>query len=91
MILLLPLLFEWVHEPILPFPHILETRIKLILIKIRETFYYIKINIPLLDVFQQMPPYAKFRKIYVLSREPAVFLRRLFELPVLVLLCLIKF
>jgi len=51
------------HKPVASFPNRLrkkkdQTHVD----KIRETFSQVKINIPLLDAIQQMPPYAKFLK-----------------------------
>jgi len=39
----------------------------------RETFSQVKINIPLLDPVQQMPPYARFLKeLYMTKRATGV-------------------
>jgi len=48
--------------PLPPFPHRLKKKDQVNVEKIRETFSQVKINIPLLDAIQQMPPYAKFLK-----------------------------
>jgi len=54
---------EQVHKPAAPFLNLLRnTKDQIHVDKIRKTFSQVKINIPLLDVVEQMPPYAKFLK-----------------------------
>lgn len=58
-----PTVSDQTYKPKAPFPHRLtkkkdEGQFE----KIRETFSQVKINIPLLDAINQMPPYAKFLK-----------------------------
>jgi len=48
--------------PFPPFPHRLKKKDQDHIEKMRETFSQVKINIPLLDAIQQMPPYARFLK-----------------------------
>jgi len=48
--------------PLPPFPHRLKKKDQANVDKRRETFSQVKINIPLLDAIQQMPPYARFLK-----------------------------
>jgi len=48
--------------PLPPFPHRLRNKDQYHIEMMRETFSYVKINIPLLDTIQQMPPYARFFK-----------------------------
>ena len=48
--------------PLPPFPHRLKKKDQAHVEKMRETFSQVKINIPLLDAIQQMPPYARFLK-----------------------------
>ena len=58
-----PSTVERVHKPTAPFPLRLRNKKDQTHVdKIRETFSQVKINIPLLDAIQQMPPYAKFLK-----------------------------
>ena len=53
---------EKVHMPLPPFPHRLKKKDQDHVEKMRETFSQVKINIPLLNAIQQMPPYARFLK-----------------------------
>jgi len=46
--------------------------------KIRKTFAQVKINIPLLDVIQQMPPYTKFLKELCTTKRATVVPKRAF-------------
>ena len=48
--------------PLPPFPDRLKKKDQDHIEKMRETFSQVKINIPLLDAIQQMPPYAGFLK-----------------------------
>jgi len=48
--------------PLPPFRHRLKKKDQDHIENIRETFSQVKINIPLLNAIQQMPPYAKFLK-----------------------------
>ena len=48
--------------PLPSFPHRLKKKDQAHMKKMRETFSQIKINIPLHDAIQHMPPYAKFLK-----------------------------
>ena len=48
--------------PLPPFPHRLKKKDRAHVEKMRETFSQVKIDIPLLDVIQQMPPCAIFLK-----------------------------
>ena len=48
--------------PLPPFPHRLKKKGQAHVENMRETFSQGKINIPLLDAIQQMPPYARFLK-----------------------------
>jgi len=49
-----------VYMPLPPFPHRLKKKDQAHIEKMRETLSQVKINIPLLDAIQQMPPYARF-------------------------------
>jgi len=51
---------EKVHMHVPPFPHRLKKKDQAHIEKMREIFCQVKINISLLDVIQQMPPYARF-------------------------------
>ena len=65
-----PLTVEQVHKPTAPFPNRLRNKKDHAHVdKIRETFYQVKINIPLLDVIQQMLPYAKFLKELCITKR----------------------
>jgi len=55
--------------PLPPFPHRLKKKDQDHIEKIRETFSQVKINIPLLDAIQQMPPYARFLKELCTTRR----------------------
>jgi len=48
--------------PLPPFPHRLKKKDQDHVEKMRENFSQVKINVPLLDAIQQMPPYARFLK-----------------------------
>ena len=48
--------------PLHPFPHRLKKKDQDHIEKMRKTFSQVKINIPLLDAIQQIPPYARFLK-----------------------------
>ena len=56
----LPSSAKRVHKPLPPFLYRLKKKYQAHVDKIRETFSQVKINIPLLDVIQQMPPSARF-------------------------------
>jgi len=51
-----------VHIHLPPFPHRLKKKDQAHVEKMRETFSQVKINIPLLDAIQEMPPSARFLK-----------------------------
>ena len=51
---------EQVHKPVAPFPNRLRKNMHME--KILEMFNQVKLNVPLLDVIQQVPAYAKFLK-----------------------------
>ena len=48
--------------PLPPCPHRLKKKDQVHVEKMRETLSQVKVNIPLLDAIQQMPPYARFLK-----------------------------
>jgi len=58
----LPPSAERAHKPLYPFSYRLKKKDQGHIDKMRETFSQVKINIPLLDAIQQMPPYARFLK-----------------------------
>jgi len=51
-----------IQMPLPPFPYRLKKKDQDYIEKMRETFSQFKINIPLLDAVQYMPPYARFLK-----------------------------
>ena len=54
---------DQVHKPIEPFPSMLNSnKQNAHMEKILEIFNQVKINVPLLDVIQQVPSFAKFLK-----------------------------
>jgi len=55
---------DQVHKPIVPFPNMLKSNNKqnAHMEKILELFNQVKINVPLLETFQQVSSYAKFLK-----------------------------
>jgi len=64
---------EKVHMPLPPFSHRLKKKDQAHVEKMRETFSQVKVNIPLLDAIQQMPPYARFLKdLYRTKRAAGV-------------------
>jgi len=64
---------EKIQMPLPPFSHRLKKKNQDHIKKMRETFSQVTINIPLLDVIQQMPPYARFlKKLYTTKRAIGV-------------------
>jgi len=73
-----PSTIERVHKPLAAFPYRLRNKKdQAYLDKIRETFSQVKINIPLLNVIQQMPPYAKFLKELCTTKKMIYVSKRL--------------
>jgi len=67
-----------VHKPIVPFPNRLKNnKQNPHMDKIIEIFNQVKINVPLLDVFQQVPSYAKFLKDMCIKKRETNFPRSL--------------
>ena len=52
-----------------PFLHRLKKKDQDHIEKMRETFSQVKINIPLLDAIQIMPPYARFLKELCMTKR----------------------
>jgi len=64
--------------PLPPFSHRLKKKDQAHVEKMGETFSRVKINIPLLDAIQQMPPYARFLKDLCTTREPLFVSKKAF-------------
>jgi len=64
--------------PLPPFPRRLKKKDQDHIEKMRETFSQVKINIPLLDAIQQMPPYARFLKELCTTKKAASLPKKAF-------------